>query len=223
MDNPIFCRGTASLEIRQLMEELSLNNFLASKINQSPLKTKISFSSQLEPIFKKGNIFLRVTKPSTGFVKLKKNPAVIFFRIENKTKFYATKFSPLIRKHLSKLISKLELRKGLFSYSLQTMVAERFAERGYGFGPGMMYPGELLMSSHPPPLQPMHRGIPPPPPPMPLPLHHQGPQHAPMTPEERFSGTASPRGRRQREFIPENKKDDCYWDRRRRNNEAAKR
>jgi len=104
------------------------------------------------------------------------------------------------------------------------MVAERFGERGYGFGPGpgMMYPGELLMSSHPPPLQPLHRGIPPPQP-MPLPLHHQGPQHPPMTPEERFSGAVSPRGRRQREFIPESKKDDCYWDRRRRNNEAAKR
>ena len=29
--------------------------------------------------------------------------------------------------------------------------------------------------------------------------------------------------RKQREFIPEAKKDDCYWDRRRRNNEAAKR
>lgn len=29
--------------------------------------------------------------------------------------------------------------------------------------------------------------------------------------------------RKQREFIPDNKKDDCYWDRRRRNNEAAKR
>lgn len=29
--------------------------------------------------------------------------------------------------------------------------------------------------------------------------------------------------RKQREFIPDAKKDDCYWDRRRRNNEAAKR
>ncbi len=103
------------------------------------------------------------------------------------------------------------------------MVAERFAERGFAFGTGagMMYPGELMMSNHPPPLQPVHRSLPPPP--MALPLHHQAPQHPPMTPEERFSGAASPRGRRQREFIPESKKDDCYWDRRRRNNEAAKR
>jgi vrille protein len=29
--------------------------------------------------------------------------------------------------------------------------------------------------------------------------------------------------RKQREFIPDNKKDESYWDRRRRNNEAAKR
>ncbi|RWS24773.1 uncharacterized protein B4U80_01640 [Leptotrombidium deliense] len=29
--------------------------------------------------------------------------------------------------------------------------------------------------------------------------------------------------RKQREFIPDSKKDDSYWDRRRRNNEAAKR
>lgn len=29
--------------------------------------------------------------------------------------------------------------------------------------------------------------------------------------------------RKPREFIPDQKKDDCYWDRRRRNNEAAKR
>ena len=29
--------------------------------------------------------------------------------------------------------------------------------------------------------------------------------------------------RKEREFIPDNKKDECYWDRRRRNNEAAKR
>jgi hypothetical protein len=37
--------------------------------------------------------------------------------------------------------------------------------------------------------------------------------------------TASPifSSRKQREFIPDNKKDDSYWDRRRRNNEAAKR
>ena len=100
------------------------------------------------------------------------------------------------------------------------MVTERLAERGYDFEsrPALMYPGELMMASHPPPLQPLHRGLPPPP--LALPLHHQRP---PMTPEERFSGASSPRGRRQREFIPESKKDDCYWDRRRRNNEAAKR
>ena len=29
--------------------------------------------------------------------------------------------------------------------------------------------------------------------------------------------------RKQREFTPDEKKDDCYWDRRRRNNLAAKR
>ncbi|CAG2183252.1 unnamed protein product, partial [Oppiella nova] len=29
--------------------------------------------------------------------------------------------------------------------------------------------------------------------------------------------------RKQREFIPDNKKDESYWDRRKRNNEAAKR
>ena len=29
--------------------------------------------------------------------------------------------------------------------------------------------------------------------------------------------------RKQREFIPDAKKDDSYWDRRKRNNEAAKR
>ena len=92
------------------------------------------------------------------------------------------------------------------------MVAERL-DRPFGFG--MMFPGEMMMSSHPPPLQPLHRGLPPPP--MALPLHQ------PMSAEERYSGAMSPRGRRQREFIPEAKKDDCYWDRRRRNNEAAKR
>lgn len=38
-------------------------------------------------------------------------------------------------------------------------------------------------------------------------------------------GSTSPlfTSRKQREFIPDSKKDDCYWDRRRRNNEAAKR
>jgi len=28
---------------------------------------------------------------------------------------------------------------------------------------------------------------------------------------------------KQREFIPDSQKDECYWDRRKRNNEAAKR
>ncbi|XP_054161760.1 nuclear factor interleukin-3-regulated protein-like [Oppia nitens] len=37
------------------------------------------------------------------------------------------------------------------------------------------------------------------------------------------STTAVLSSRKQREFIPEAKKDDCYWDRRKRNNEAAKR
>ncbi len=41
------------------------------------------------------------------------------------------------------------------------------------------------------------------------------------------SGPTSPHQvlntRKQREFIPDSKKDECYWDRRKRNNEAAKR
>jgi hypothetical protein len=106
--------------------------------------------------------------------------------------------------------------KQFLSLNFQIMVAERL-ERAYGFNPNLMYPGEMMISTQPPPLQPLHRGLPPPS--MALPLPH----HQPMSPEERYSGTMSPRGRRQREFIPEAKKDDCYWDRRRRNNEAAKR
>lgn len=37
------------------------------------------------------------------------------------------------------------------------------------------------------------------------------------------SASAFAASRKPREFIPDQKKDDCYWDRRRRNNEAAKR
>jgi len=46
----------------------------------------------------------------------------------------------------------------------------------------------------------------------------QGPQSRAQSPD-----TNSYPQRKQREFIPDNKKDESYWDRRRRNNEAAKR
>jgi hypothetical protein len=102
--------------------------------------------------------------------------------------------------------------------SFQMMITERHADRAAGF---MLYGSDMIMDGrdhdHPPPLQPLHRGLPPPP--LSLPMPHPPHHHL----EDRYSGAASPRGRRQREFIPESKKDDGYWDRRRRNNEAAKR
>ena len=44
-----------------------------------------------------------------------------------------------------------------------------------------------------------------------------------MSPVGSATSSAFTASRKPREFIPDQKKDDCYWDRRRRNNEAAKR
>ncbi|XP_040895443.1 nuclear factor, interleukin 3 regulated, member 4 [Toxotes jaculatrix] len=54
-----------------------------------------------------------------------------------------------------------------------------------------------------------------------LPLPHHGGQDSPASQVENELGRKGPR--RKREFIPEEKKDALYWEKRRKNNEAAKR
>uniref|UniRef100_A0A6A7G345 Nuclear factor interleukin-3-regulated protein-like n=3 Tax=Hirondellea gigas TaxID=1518452 RepID=A0A6A7G345_9CRUS len=78
--------------------------------------------------------------------------------------------------------------------------------------------GRSLSSSVGPPMDPNEQG-----PNMPTPSGlGAGGMHNSTSPSSMLKDSIFAQ-RKQREFIPDNKKDDCYWDRRRRNNEAAKR